>query len=86
MVTQRLLARIMLCQERLSNSVWASQVVVYFLLAVYLDNVIDDANGVGQPLWYFLQPSYWVPRKVISGMYLCVREPSGHYHSSYNGN
>ncbi|KAK9831648.1 hypothetical protein WJX74_004219 [Apatococcus lobatus] len=46
----------------------AAQCVVYFLLAVYLDNVIADANGIGQPLWYFLMPSYWSPRKETSSL------------------
>ena len=40
------------------------QCVMYFILAVYLDNVIGDSNGAAQPLWYFLMPSYWSPNKV----------------------
>jgi hypothetical protein len=29
------------------------------LLAVYLDSVLPDANGVRQAPWFFLLPSYW---------------------------
>lgn len=35
---------------------------LYFALAVYLDNVLANENGVKRPLLYFLQPSYWSPR------------------------
>ncbi|PSC73682.1 ABC transporter A family member 2 [Micractinium conductrix] len=38
----------------------ALEFVIYFLLAVFLDHVLADENGVrkGRP-WYFLSPSYW---------------------------
>lgn len=32
---------------------------VWFLLAIYFDNVLPDANGVRKPWTYFLRPSYW---------------------------
>jgi len=36
-----------------------AQWIIYFILAIYLDNVLADENGVRRPLWYFLLPSYW---------------------------
>jgi len=33
--------------------------LVYLLLAVYLDNVVPDADGVRKPLFFFLSPSFW---------------------------
>jgi ATP-binding cassette, subfamily A (ABC1), member 5 len=33
--------------------------VLYFLLAVYLDNVIQGEYGRARPLLFFLMPSYW---------------------------
>lgn len=33
--------------------------LVYWLVAVWLDNVLPDANGVRRRGWYFLQRSYW---------------------------
>lgn len=33
--------------------------LVYLLLAVYLDNVVPDANGVRKPIFFFLYPSFW---------------------------
>lgn len=35
------------------------QFLVYFILAVYLDNVLADEDGVKRPPWYFFLPSYW---------------------------
>ncbi|MQM10037.1 hypothetical protein Taro_042924 [Colocasia esculenta] len=32
---------------------------LWFLLAIYLDNVIPNANGVRKSAFYFLSPSYW---------------------------
>lgn len=34
-------------------------------LAVYLDGVLPDANGVRRPPWFFLLPSYWGLTKVL---------------------
>ena len=31
----------------------------FMLLAVYLDAVLPDANGVRRPPWFFLLPGYW---------------------------
>jgi ABC-type transport system involved in cytochrome bd biosynthesis fused ATPase/permease subunit len=36
--------------------------VLYFLLAVYLDNVIQGEYGRARPIWFFLMPSYWLNR------------------------
>ncbi|XP_060080116.1 cholesterol transporter ABCA5-like [Ylistrum balloti] len=33
--------------------------IVYFFLAVYLDNVLPGEYGARQKPWYFLMPSYW---------------------------
>ncbi|XP_077245815.1 ABC transporter A family member 2-like [Tasmannia lanceolata] len=33
---------------------------VWFLLAIYFDNIIPNSNGVRKPLLYFLKPSYWM--------------------------
>eukprot|EP01024_Parvocaulis_polyphysoides_P015911 TRINITY_DN1703_c0_g2_i9.p1 TRINITY_DN1703_c0_g2~~TRINITY_DN1703_c0_g2_i9.p1 ORF type:complete len:796 (-),score=106.72 TRINITY_DN1703_c0_g2_i9:746-3133(-) len=33
--------------------------IVYFILAVYLDNVIPNENGVRRSPWFFLLPTYW---------------------------
>jgi hypothetical protein len=35
------------------------QCVGFTWLAVYLDAVLADANGVCLPPWFFLLPSYW---------------------------
>ncbi|KAH7443557.1 hypothetical protein KP509_02G040100 [Ceratopteris richardii] len=35
---------------------------IWFLLALYLDNVLKDINGVSKPWYYFLLPSYWTGR------------------------
>ena len=32
---------------------------LWFLLAMYLDNIIPNANGVRKSVFYFLRPSYW---------------------------
>ncbi|XP_078428107.1 ABC transporter A family member 2-like [Wolffia australiana] len=32
---------------------------LWFLLAIYLDNIVPDANGVRKSMLYFLWPSYW---------------------------
>ena len=41
----------------------AIEAVVYFLLAVYLDNVLPNEQGVRRSVVYFLQPSYWLRGK-----------------------
>eukprot|EP00271_Cylindrocystis_brebissonii_P002761 TRINITY_DN13562_c0_g1_i1.p1 TRINITY_DN13562_c0_g1~~TRINITY_DN13562_c0_g1_i1.p1 ORF type:complete len:960 (+),score=162.56 TRINITY_DN13562_c0_g1_i1:682-3561(+) len=33
--------------------------VVYFLLALYFDNIFPDVNGVRKPCFFFLYPSFW---------------------------
>ena len=37
----------------------AIEAIFYCLIAVYLNNVLADENGVRKKLWYFLTPSYW---------------------------
>lgn len=33
---------------------------IWFVLAIYFDNVFPDVNGVRKPCFYFLSPSYWL--------------------------
>lgn len=35
---------------------------VWFILAIYFDNVLPDVNGVRKPFFYFVWPSYWTGR------------------------
>ncbi|XP_078158441.1 ABC transporter A family member 2-like [Carex rostrata] len=35
---------------------------VWFILAIYLDNIIPNANGVRKSVFYFLNPGYWTGR------------------------
>eukprot|EP00474_Spongospora_subterranea_P009421 CRZ09879.1 hypothetical protein [Spongospora subterranea] len=37
---------------------------VFTLLAVYLDQVVPNDNGINQKPWFFLLPSYWFPKRV----------------------
>ncbi|GMJ04964.1 A. THALIANA ABC2 HOMOLOG 1, ABC2 homolog 1, ATP-binding cassette A2 [Hibiscus trionum] len=32
---------------------------VWFVLAIYFDNIIPNASGVRRPIFYFLMPGYW---------------------------
>ncbi|XP_039005388.1 ABC transporter A family member 2-like isoform X2 [Hibiscus syriacus] len=32
---------------------------VWFVLAIYFDNIIPNASGVRRPVFYFLMPGYW---------------------------
>ncbi|KAK9040034.1 hypothetical protein V6N11_015214 [Hibiscus sabdariffa] len=32
---------------------------VWFVLAIYFDNIIPNASGVRKPMFYFLRPGYW---------------------------
>eukprot|EP00873_Tetraselmis_striata_P004628 jgi/Tetstr1/424892/TSEL_015387.t1 len=34
---------------------------LYFFVAVYLDSIFKNENGIRRPMWYFLQPGYWMP-------------------------
>ena len=38
------------------------QWVAYFLLAIYLSNVLKNEVGTRRSVWYPLMLSYWVPR------------------------
>ncbi|KAF3322075.1 ABC transporter A family member 2-like protein [Carex littledalei] len=35
---------------------------VWFILAIYFDNIIPNVNGVRKSLFYFLNPGYWTGR------------------------
>lgn len=37
---------------------------LWFVLAIYFDNVFPDVNGVRKPCFYFLSPSYWLGKGV----------------------
>lgn len=37
----------------------APQCAAFMALALYLDAVLPDANGVRLPPWFLLSPSYW---------------------------
>ena len=47
------------------------QCVGFMALALYLDAVLPDANGVRLPPWFLLQPGYWFPGRVSA--LACVR-------------
>ncbi|KAL6281259.1 hypothetical protein ACE6H2_018140 [Prunus campanulata] len=34
--------------------------VIWFVLAIYLDNIVPNASGVKKPVYYFLTPGYWI--------------------------
>lgn len=36
--------------------IWAVEVFVYFVFAIYLDNILKNENGLRRPPWYFLMP------------------------------
>ncbi|XP_030949383.1 ABC transporter A family member 2-like isoform X5 [Quercus lobata] len=37
----------------------ASTFFLWFVLAIYFDNIIPNSSGLRKPLFYFLNPSYW---------------------------
>eukprot|EP01025_Chloroclados_australasicus_P050566 TRINITY_DN5830_c0_g3_i2.p1 TRINITY_DN5830_c0_g3~~TRINITY_DN5830_c0_g3_i2.p1 ORF type:complete len:1015 (-),score=90.81 TRINITY_DN5830_c0_g3_i2:310-3354(-) len=41
--------------------IFLAQWFVYFILAMYLDCVIPNENGVRRPPWYVFMPTYWFP-------------------------
>ena len=41
--------------------------VIYFLLTIYFDNVIQGEYGRAKPFYYFIMPSYWFSQK--KGLY-----------------
>ncbi|CAH2043967.1 unnamed protein product [Thlaspi arvense] len=44
--------------------IWLSGTFLFwFLLAVYLDNIIPNASGVRKFVFYFLKPSYWTGKE-----------------------
>jgi ABC-type multidrug transport system ATPase subunit len=40
-------------------AILAIEALVYFLLAIYLNNVLRDENGVRKKPWYLFTPEYW---------------------------
>ncbi|CAL9749914.1 unnamed protein product [Musa acuminata subsp. burmannicoides] len=43
---------------------------LWFILAIYFDNIIPNSNGVRKSIFYFLSPSYWIGKdgnKVVEG-------------------
>ena len=45
------------------------QFLCYFIVAVYINNIVPNVYGVRRPFYYFLQPQYWWPSKVR--LHLC---------------
>ncbi|XP_010931289.1 ABC transporter A family member 2 isoform X2 [Elaeis guineensis] len=48
---------------------------LWFVLAIYLDNIIPNSNGVRKSILYFLNPSYWTGKggnKVEGGICSCT--------------
>lgn len=39
--------------------VLALEFIVYTAVGIYLDNVLNNENGVRKPVWYLFSPSYW---------------------------
>lgn len=39
--------------------------ILYFLLTIYFDNVIQGEYGTAKPFWFCLSPSYWTDKKTI---------------------
>lgn len=52
------------CAMPLGEIMWAAviQCVGFVLLSVWAEQVLPDAHGGRQPLYYFLLPSYWRPQ------------------------
>ncbi|KOM56466.1 hypothetical protein LR48_Vigan10g235800 [Vigna angularis] len=40
----------------------AGTFVLWFVLAIYFDNIIPNASGVRKSVFYFLNPNYWIGR------------------------
>lgn len=38
--------------------------VLYFLLTIYFDNVIQGEFGTSKPLWFCLSPAYWRDKRI----------------------
>ncbi|CAH1795729.1 unnamed protein product [Owenia fusiformis] len=47
-----------------SLTMLAVDVVLYGLLAAYLDNVVPSEYGMKRPLWFCFMPSFWCPREI----------------------
>ena len=39
-------------------------IILYGLLAAWLDNILPTEYGTRRPPWFCLQPSYWVRKNV----------------------
>ena len=37
--------------------------ILYFLIALYIDNVFPGQYGVPKPFYFFLQPSFWTGKQ-----------------------
>lgn len=59
--------------------VWLiSLTLVYLVLALYVDNVVPDANGVRKPFYFCFLPSFWLSKVKASeggGCCSCVGRP-----------
>ena len=55
----------------------ASTFFLWFVLAIYFDNIIPNASGLRKPLFYFLNPSYWTGKgeNKVKGKFLIYMWP-----------
>lgn len=37
--------------------------VLYFLLTIYFDNIIQGEYGTAKPFWFCLSPAYWMDKR-----------------------
>ncbi|XP_053381131.1 cholesterol transporter ABCA5-like [Mercenaria mercenaria] len=63
----------------------AVDTVMYFILAVYLDNVIPGEYGPRQPPWYIVSPSYWCRKSTTAGSFTNQRFSPFAYNSDKDG-
>ena len=44
--------------------------ILYFILAIYFENVLPGEYGVAKSPWFFLMPSYWKDTKKRDGSFI----------------
>eukprot|EP00095_Tigriopus_kingsejongensis_P007733 maker-scaffold200_size264178-snap-gene-0.10 protein:Tk07733 transcript:maker-scaffold200_size264178-snap-gene-0.10-mRNA-1 annotation:"atp-binding cassette sub-family a member 5" len=57
----------------------AVDIVLYLLIAFYLDNVVPTEYGTRRKPWYFLQPSYWRKSVSATGQYVPHERHDSHF-------
>lgn len=58
--------------------------VLYFLLTIYLENVIQGEYGTAKSLLFFLYPSYWSEKREKAKTKLSFRTPFSESSSGKN--